>query len=90
LGELYRAGRLTSDEVARLAELDWALLEEAANVEIAYGPSLQSLMTGLLDWGTPLSEEEGTIRLEVPVRALPALAQALAGLEEPANKVSAL
>lgn len=79
LGELYRAGRLTLDEVARLADLDRALLEEAANVEFAYGPSLQVLMVSLLDWGTPLLEAEGTVRLEVPLRTLPALAQVLAG-----------
>ncbi len=74
---MYRAGRLTPDQTARLAELDRALLEEAANVEVAYGPSLQDLMKRLLDWGTPLTEEEGTVRLEVPLRALPALAQVL-------------
>jgi hypothetical protein len=79
LGELYRAGRLTPDEVARLADLDRALLEEAANVEVAYGPSLRDLVARLLDWGTPLLEAEGTVWLEVPVRTLPALAQVLAG-----------
>jgi hypothetical protein len=79
LGELYRAGRLTPDQVARLADLDRALLEEAANVEIAYGPSLQRLVEDLLDWGTPLTEVEGTVRLEMPLKVLPALAQALAG-----------
>lgn len=79
LGELYRAGRLTSDQVARLADLDRALLEEATNIEIVYGPSLPELIESLLEWGTPLSEGDGTVRLEVPYRALPALAKALAG-----------
>jgi len=78
LGKLYRAGRLTPDQVARLAELDRALLEEAANVEISYGPSLRMLVESLLDWGTPLTEVEGTVRLAVPFKALPALAQVLA------------
>ena len=79
LGKLCRAGRLTPDQVARLADLDRALLEEAANVEIAYGPSLQQLVEDLLDWGTPLTEQESTIQLAVSSRALPALAHALAG-----------
>jgi hypothetical protein len=79
LGELYRAARLTPDQVARLADLDRALLEEAANVEIAYGPSLHQLVENLLDWGTPLTEMEGTVRLEMPLKVLPALAQALVG-----------
>ena len=78
LGKLYQAGRLTPQQEARLAELDRALLEEATNIEIAYGPSLQALVESLLEWGTPLSEAEGTVRLEVPLRALPALARALA------------
>ena len=79
LGNLYHAGRLTSDHVARLADLDRALLEEAANVEIAYGPPLQQLVEDLLNWGTPLTEQESTIRLEMSSRVLPALAHALAG-----------
>jgi hypothetical protein len=78
LGELYRSGRLNSGFVAQLASLDRALLEEAANIEIAYGPALPALMKRLLEWGTPLTENEGTVRLEVPVRTLPALAHALA------------
>jgi len=78
LGKLYRAGRLTADQVTQLADLDRALLEEAAHIEVAYGLSLQALMKRVLEWGTPLTAEEGTVRLEVPVRTLPALVQALA------------
>jgi len=61
------------------ADLDRALLEEAANVEVAYGPSLQDLVESLLDWGTPLTEGDGTVRVGIPYWVLPALAQALAG-----------
>jgi len=78
LGQLYRAGRLTADQVTKLVSLDRALLEEAANIEVAYGPSLQALMKRLLEWGTPLIADGGTVRLEMPVRTLPALAQVLA------------
>lgn len=77
LGEIYRAGRLTLEQAATLANLDRALLEEAAHIEVAYGPSLQALMKRLLEWGTPLIAEGGTVRLEMPVRTLPALAQVL-------------
>lgn len=80
LGELYRAGRLNADQVIQLACLDRALLEEAHNIEIAYGPALPALMERLLKWGTPLTENGGTVRLEVPVRTLPVLAQALASV----------
>ncbi len=79
LGELYRAGRLTPDQVAKLAKLDQALLEAAPQVEICYGPTLPELVKNLLAWGTPLTEEKGTIRLEIPFHLLPALAQTPGG-----------
>ena len=77
LGQLYRADYLTPDQVAKLANLDHALLEEATQVEVCYGPSLSQLMKNLFDWGTPLTSREGTIRLEIPLEVLPALAQTL-------------
>lgn len=79
LGELYRAGRLAPTYVAQLTELDRAMLEAAANIEIAYGLSVQLLMKSLLKWGTPLTATKGTVKLEVPTQTLPALAEALAG-----------
>lgn len=78
LGTLYRAGWLASDQVAQLTHLDHALLEQAANVEIAYGPTIWQLVKNLLDWGTPLTEEQGSVRLTVPVQTLPALAEMFA------------
>ena len=78
LGELYHAGRLASDQVVQLTELDHALLDQAANIEIAYGPSIWQLVKNLLNWGTPLSEEQGSVRLTVPVQTLPALAEMFA------------
>jgi hypothetical protein len=53
--------------------LDHALLEQAAAIEIAYGPSIWQLVRNLVDWGTPLSEEEGSVQMAV--RALPELAK---------------
>lgn len=73
LGDLYRTGLLTGEAVARLIELDHALLEEAASIEIAYGPSIWQLVRNLLEWGTPLSAEGGSVQMAVPVRALPEL-----------------
>ena len=78
LGELYRASQLVSDQVVQLTNLDQALLDQAANIEIAYGPSIWQLVKNLLDWGTPLSEEQGSVRLTVPVQTLPALAEMFA------------
>lgn len=75
LGKLYHAGLLLPEHVSLLAKLDHALLEQAAAVEIAYGPSIWQLVRNLLDWGTPLSEERGSVQLAVPVAALPALAE---------------
>ena len=79
LGELYRAGRLAPTYVAQLTELDRAMLEAAANIEIVYGLSVQVLMKSLLKWGTPLTVTKGTVKLEVPTQTLPALVEALAG-----------
>lgn len=85
LGELYRARRLTSEQVDRLAYLDRMLLEEATQIEIAYGPSLAELVEDLLAWGTPLTTPEGTVRLDVPLRTLPTPTDTLApvGVDEP-------
>lgn len=78
LGELYRAGKLAPEAVMQLTVLDRALLEAAANIEIAYGLSMQLLMKSLLKWGTPLTAAKGTVRIEVPTQSLPLLAAALA------------
>jgi hypothetical protein len=82
LGALYRAERLAAEQVEKLGKLDRALLEEAAPIQVCYGPSLGDLVNNLLEWGTPLTGGEGTVRLELPLQALPALAQALAGQME--------
>ncbi|MEZ4733079.1 MAG: hypothetical protein R3E79_38780 [Caldilineaceae bacterium] len=75
LGDLYRANLLTPADVSRLTTLDHSLLEQAATIEVAYGPSIWQLVRNLVDWGTPLSEEEGSVQMAVPVRALPELAK---------------
>lgn len=75
LGDWYRANTLSPAQVHELARLDHALLEQAAAIEIAYGPSIWQLVRNLMDWGTPLSEEEGSVQMAVPVRALPELAK---------------
>jgi hypothetical protein len=75
LGERYRNNELSPAQVDELARLDHMLLDQAAHIEIAYGPSIWQVVKNLLDWGTPLSEEQGSVRLTVPVQTLPALAQ---------------
>jgi len=75
LGDWYRANALSLAQVHELARLDHALLEQAATIEIAYGPSIWQLVRNLLTWGTPLSEEQGSVQIAVPVEALPELAK---------------
>lgn len=75
LGDLYRANLLMPASVSRLTTLDHNLLEQAAAIEVAYGPSIWQLVRNLLTWGTPLSEEQGSVQMAVPVEALPALAK---------------
>jgi hypothetical protein len=75
LGDLYRANLLTPASVRQLTTLDHVLLEQAAAIETAYGPSIWQLVRNLVDWGTPLSEEEGSVQMAVPARALPELAK---------------
>lgn len=75
LGDLYRTNQLSPTQIQELAHLDHALLEQAANIEIAYGPSLWQVVRNLLDWGTPLSNEQGSVQMAVPIEALPELAK---------------
>jgi len=75
LGDLYRTNQLSPTQIQELAHLDHALLEQAANIEIAYGPSIWQVVRNLLDWGTPLSEERGSVQMAVPIGALPELAK---------------
>ena len=76
LGQLYRASRLTSQEEQRLAELDRALLENAAAIEVCYGPTLAELISDLMKWGSPLPAQRKPVRIEIHPYSLPALAQA--------------
>ena len=78
LGKWYRDHELSSGQIDELARLDHALLDQAANIEIAYGPTIWQLVKNLLDWGTPLSAEQGSVRLTVPVQTLPVLAELFA------------
>lgn len=75
LGDLYRTNQLSPAQTQELTHLDHALLEQAAAVEIAYGPSIWQVVRNLLEWGTPLSEEEGSVQMAVPIGALPELAK---------------
>jgi hypothetical protein len=75
LGDWYRANALSPAHVNELARLDHTLLEQAAAIEIAYGPSIWQLVRNLMDWGTPLGEEGGSVQMAVPARALSELAK---------------
>ena len=75
LGDWYRVNELSPAQVNELARLDHALLEQSAAIEIAYGPSIWQVVRNLLEWGTPLSEERGSVQMAVPIGALPELAK---------------
>jgi hypothetical protein len=49
LGDWYRANVLSPAQVDELARLDHALLEQAAAIEIAYGPSIWQLYSALVE-----------------------------------------
>lgn len=85
LGVLYQAGRLTPEQVARLAELDRELLAHAAAVEAVYGLTLRQLIQELFTWGTPLAEGSGLVRIETTVAALAELAALATEAREPAS-----
>ncbi|MCW5853253.1 MAG: hypothetical protein KIT87_24505 [Anaerolineae bacterium] len=76
LGAAYQAGQLTPDQVADLAHLDRELLGQAAAVETVYGSNLRQLAHNLFAWGTPLTEQSGTLRVETTIAALAELAMA--------------
>jgi hypothetical protein len=77
LGQLYRAGRLTSEQAERLAELDLEWLNEADQASLCYDLDLGSLMQ-LFVWGTPLTERDEVVTLRVSAEALNDVTQALA------------
>jgi len=83
LGALYRAGHLKPTQVERLRTLDHQLLEHAAAVEVAYGPTLGELLRYLFSTGTPLAKQSGTLRIETTIAALAELAQVKADTYQP-------
>jgi hypothetical protein len=76
LGHLFRAGRLTEAQQARLAGLDRLVLEQASRMEQCYGLELPELLA-IFRWGTPLSQTPQPVRLEIEPAALDRLATAL-------------
>lgn len=70
LGALYRAGRLADPQVKRLSTLDQHLLEQAADVELAYGPTLGEMLRYLFSVGTPLADWPAIVHIETTTSAL--------------------
>lgn len=70
LGALYRADRLSTWRVKQLYRLDQQLLEQAAAVELAYGPTLGELLRYLSNSGTPLTKQSSRLRVETTTKAL--------------------
>ncbi|MFN8486705.1 MAG: hypothetical protein U0350_03880 [Caldilineaceae bacterium] len=80
LGQLYQTHQLTRAQEARLAQLDYLLLEQAALMERCFGFGLDRLLT-IFRWGSPLAQSTQTVRIETAMTSLNQIAQALA----PAN-----
>lgn len=78
LGALFRAGRLTQAQEARLADLDRQLLEQSRAALHCYHLDSHRLLRIFL-WGTPLSLSHKAIRIEIEPRTLSELALAWAG-----------
>ncbi|MFN8488156.1 MAG: hypothetical protein U0350_11225 [Caldilineaceae bacterium] len=70
LGAAYLDGQRSSVQVNALATLDRQLLGQAAALEIVYGSTLRQLVSDLFTWGTPLTEQTGTLHIETTPSAL--------------------
>lgn len=77
LGALFKAGKLTPPQEERLATLDRLLLEYSPLARKCYGLELKDIVK-IFVWGTPLSESEEAIRIEVIPASLTEMAMALA------------
>jgi hypothetical protein len=78
LGDLFRAGRLTSEQEARLTQLDRQLLERGRLADRCYGLGSRQLLR-LFVWGTPLALVQQPVRLDLEPAALSEMALAWAG-----------
>ncbi|MGB0387962.1 MAG: hypothetical protein ACPGWR_24355 [Ardenticatenaceae bacterium] len=74
LGALYGANHLSPSQIERLRQLDQRLVEQAAAVERAYGPTLRELLRYLSNSGTPLTKQPSILRIETTTTALIELA----------------
>jgi len=74
LGALYGANHLSPAQIERLRQLDQRLVEQAAAVERAYGPTLRELLRYLSNSGTPLTKQASILRVETTTTALIELA----------------
>ncbi|MBC8448848.1 MAG: hypothetical protein H8D78_13955 [Chloroflexi bacterium] len=81
LGDLYRAGRLTTEQEAELAALDDELIQHLDEANLCYGLDLQSVAQ-LFTWGTPLAQSDRIIRIPIRPHTLSEIAPVLAALGE--------
>lgn len=77
LGQFYQMQQLTRAQEARLARLDYLLLEQSSLMDHCFGFGLERLLT-IFQWGSPLSQSTQTVRIEAAMTSLNHLAQALA------------
>jgi len=77
LGQLYQMHELTRSQEARLAHLDYLLLEQSSLMDRCFGFGLERLLT-IFRWGSPLAHSTQTVRIETAMTSLNQIAQALA------------
>jgi hypothetical protein len=78
LGVLFRAGKLTEPQEARLEQLDRQLFEQSRLVYTCYKLDARRLMK-LFVWGTPLVLSRQALRVEFDPSSLNEMALAWAG-----------
>jgi len=81
LGALYRAGRLTAQQEAKLAALDDELIQHLDEANLCYGLDWHSVAQ-LFTWGTPLAQSDEIIRIPIRPRTLSEIAPVLATVGE--------
>lgn len=79
LGQLYLARQLSESQEARLAHLDYLLLEQSSIMDRCFGFGLERLLT-IFRWGSPLAQSAQPICIQTDSISLQHLARALASV----------
>jgi hypothetical protein len=81
LGRLFRAGKFSQMQEARLERLDRQLLRQSQLAYVCYGLSNRQMMK-LFVWGTPLALSHQVLQIDFDPRVLNEMALAWAGYDK--------